>query len=239
MKRFSELIKSHLSTILTLNTFITLFCLPWAIWCVICQCFSAVLIGKEQSTLTALTLWGLGNLPCFILLAIGLSGVAKCCANMYYNDSGNVRKGFSEAKPNISRYCLLAIVLWLSLMLMTMSAVWLPQTTMPQILAYACLAISCIQFVLISGWTALCAVQNLFFEDKPKDVAINGLKLLFANPLVLVYVAIAVLPYVCALLLPLVWQLTLWVIILVVFSSPLLLFIIVKCNTIFEKITKI
>ena len=239
MKRFAHLLKSHLSTVLAINSLFAVFCLPWAAWTVICQCFSALLIGDNKPVQGAFTLWCAGNLPCFVLLAVGLALVTRCCVDLYYSDSGNIRASVSKGKSNIGKYVILAVLLWLSSSLAVLTVVWAPKINLPSVAVVAIIAATLLQFVVVLGWTFLCAVQNLFYTDKTSDVAANGIKILFTKPLTVVGCALlALLPFAVAVLLPFVGQLICWTAVLVLLPVVLVLVVVVNYKKIFDRLTE-
>lgn len=239
MNRFSELCKSHLSTIFAINSVFALFCLPWAVWTIVCQCFSVLLVGASEAVGGALSLWCMGNLPCFLLLAVGLGGVTKCCANLYYEDSGNVSDGFRQGGKNTGKYCLYAVLLWLSLSAAVLSTVWVGKINLPDLVAYALAAVAVVQFVFVLSWVFTCATQNLFYFDKWSDVATNGWKLVFTKLSFVGWALLTISPIVVTVLLPFVWQLVAWVITLVLLPVPLVLVVVVNYKKVFDAVTHI
>lgn len=182
-------------------------------------------------------MWCAGNLPCFVLLAVGLAGVSKCCANLYYDDGGNIAEGFRQGKRNIGRYILYAVLLWLSSSLAVLSIVWSPRINLPDVAVVACVVVAVVQFVIVLGWMFACAVQNLFYEDKLSDIFANGIKILFTKPLAIVgFALLAVVPFGIAALLPFVWQLAAWTMILVLLPVGIVLTVTVNYKKVFDKI---
>ena len=236
MKRFSELCQEHISTMLMINAILTTFFLPWAAWTVICQCFSALLIGAEQWVGVALTIWSIGNLPCFLLIAIGLPGAMKCCANVYFEDDGRVKEGFRQGRSNMCKYCVYALALWLSLFLAVNAWVWCPLTDMPGLLAGMCVGFALLQFVFVSTTVSVCAVQNLYFTDKFSDTVSNAVKIVLAKPGRTIGCAfLTVLPFALITLLPFVPQMVGWTVVLVVGLSAILLIPVVKHKRTFDE----
>ena len=238
MKRFAEIIKGNLSTVLAINSVFALFALPSVAWCVICQCFSSLLLGQSQSVSAALVLWCIGNLPCVIVLFIGLALTSKACSNLYFDENANVKDSFSQGKKNILKYCLCALILWLSLSVLVLCFTWAPKIEMPQIVLVLCFCVTFLQFVFVLGWTFTCLTQNLFYKDKLLDVAKNSLKIIFIKPMTVLWTILSILPFVSAALLPFIWQLVAWLVVLITLPTFFITLVIVQHKKIFDRIAK-
>ncbi len=221
---------------LMINAILTTFFLPWAAWTVICQCYCALLIGAEQPAGVALTIWSIGNLPCFLLIAVGLSGAMKCCANLYFEDDGRVKEGFRQGRSNMRKYCVYAVVLWLSLSLAVNGWVWCPLTDMPGLFAGLCVGFALLQFVFVSTTVSVCAGQNLYFTDKFSDTVSNAVKIVLARPGKTIGCAfLTALPFALIMLLPFVPQLIGWTAVLAFGLSAILLIPVVKHKMTFDE----
>lgn len=240
-KGFRSLVETfarNWSSVVFTNALFVPFCLPFATWIVICQCYSSLLIKFESVLDSWYIITFAGLLPVILILFIGLAGSVYAHKKIFWDENGRpVRTFFEGIKRDWHRYLLYAFICWASTSIAVVTSAFALKCIDISVLSGLVVAISILQVFIVFPIVFCSMTQGAFYDEKLKNIFSNSLKILFMKPSLILYSAVALLPIAVTVILPLIWQLSMWVLFMMVFITVIEVFILHKCSVIFEKIT--
>lgn len=240
-KSFRALVETfarNWSSVVFSNGLFTLFCLPFAAWIVICQCYSSLLIKFESPLDSWYIITFSGLLPTMLVLFLGLAGSVYSHKRIYWDENGEAVKTFFRGiKRDWNRYLLYGFLCWLSITTAVMATTFYLNNVASPIISGIAAAISILQAFIVFPTVFCNMAQGAFYEEKLKYIFGNSLKILLMKPSLVLYAIIALAPLAIIVILPLIWQLSGWVLFMIVLITPIIVFVLHKCGVIFENLT--
>lgn len=232
-----EVFARNWSSVVFSNALFTLFCLPFAVWIVICQCYSSLLIKFESPLDSWYIVTFAGLLPTMLILFLGLAGSVYSHKKIFWDENGEaVKTFFGGIKRDWNRYLLYGFLCWLSITTAIAGTTFYIESVSDPIISGIAAALSILQAFIVFPIVFCNMAQGAFYEEKLKNIFGNSFKILLMKPSMVLYAAIAVAPLAIIVILPLIWQLSGWVLFMIVLITPIIVFVLQKCGVIFENI---
>lgn len=238
-RRLVEIFANNWSSVVFTNALFTLFCLPFAAWIIICQCYSSLLLRFDSAPDSWYIVTFLGLLPVTLVLFIGLAGSVWAHKRIFWEENGAVAQMFGEGiRKNGFRYLLYGFLCWLSLSTAVVPTAFYVNHIANPLLCGAATAVSILQALIILPAMLLNMAQNVFYEDRLKYVFGNSFKILLLRTRFVLYAAVALLPVAVTVVLPFIWQLSAWILFMMAVVTLSTVFFLSKSKNIFDRITQ-